>query len=419
MLGTIFSILIAAFILFNPLLEEQTINVSILVATMIAVAILFLFILPAGIVFSWLPLQKAEKNSTPRILDLFHKDSHVRLTTAWLVIFPLASIALAIDAVYIHILDKKLLFAVWIILLGLAIDASQHLFKRILNYLNPFSVVEFFTKEAYSCIQNEREIDLCNWIDALAEISIKASHSHSTSLSNAAITEQQKIASLFLKSSKSISHHTQDAQSKELGIADKVSYTMFYLYQRLELEFDKALSNNLEPICSNIILNLGKIAIDAAQYDISMASAPLRFLGKFANKAQAKDMQETVIKASCTLLGVARAILSDIDITYLEIKDPFLSIISNLEDLAKNAFRKDKTTSIPVLIQPFLDLKQMFSEEKTKNHQDTPIIMQNIDRVLGEFEALQMVLNTLPTIPNMPEDITPPQKEEKRPYSSP
>lgn len=409
MLGTIFSILIAALILLNPLLEQSSTNVSILSTAMIAVAILFLFILPAGIAFCWLPLQKAEKNSTPRILEMFHKDTLVRLTTSWLVIFPLATIALALDAIYINILDKKLLFAIWIILLGLAIDSSQLLFKRILNYLNPFFVVGLFTKEANSCIQNERELDLCNWIDALAEISIKATHTHSTSLSNASLTEQQKIASLFLKSSKSISHHAQDAQSKQLGISDKVSYTMFYLYQRLELEFDKALNSNIEPICSHITVILGKIAINAAEYDITLASAPLRFLGKFANKAQAKDMLETVIKASCTLLGVARAILNDIDITYLEIKDPFLSIINTLEELAKNTFRQDKTTNIAVLIQPFLDLKQMFSEEKLQKHQDTPIIIQNIDRVLGEFEALQMVLKTLPTIPNVTiEESTPP-----------
>lgn len=412
MIGTIFSILVAAFLLLNPLLEEASINVTILSVAMIAVGTLFLFVVPAGIAFSWLPLQKAEQNATPRILEMYRKDTHVRLTTSWLIIFPIATFALAIDALYMHMLDKKVLFAVWIILLGLAIDAAQHLNKRLLNYLNPFAVVEMFTKEAKNSIQNERELDLCHWIDALSEISIKAIQRHSTSLSNASLSEQQEIASLFFQSSKSISHHRQDSQSKELGITDKVSYTMFYLYQRLELEFDKALTNNLEPICSNIIVILGKIAVDAAKYDISMASAPLRFLGKFAKKAQEKDLQETVIKASCTLLEVARAILNDIDITYLEIKDPFFSIVNNLEELAKGAFRHDKTMNISILTQPFVELKQMFNSEKAKNHQDTPAIVQNIDRVLGEFEALQMVLNTLPTIPDIAAE-APPNKEEK------
>lgn len=410
MIGTIFSILVAAFLLLNPQLEETGINLTVLSIAMIAVASISLFVVPAGIAFSWLPLQKAEQNATPRILEMYRNDSHVRFTTAWLLIFPLASIALAIDALYTHILEKRLLFALWIVLLGLAIDAAHHLFARVLSYLNPFAVLEMFTKEAKKCIQNERELDLCHWIDALSEITIKAIQRHSTSLSNASLNKQQQIASLFFQSSKSISHHSQDSQSKQLGIADKVSYTMFYLYQRLELEFDKALKNHLEPTCSTIIVILAKIAVEAAKYDISMASAPLRFLGKFTRKAQEQNLEETVIKASCTLLEVARAILNDIDITYLEIKDPFFTIINNMEESTKNAFRKDKTTNIALLMQPFVEMKKMFSEGKAKDHQDTPLIVQNIDRVLGEFEALQMVLNTLPAIPDVAaeENITPP-----------
>jgi hypothetical protein len=133
-----------------------------------------------------------------------------------------------------------------------------------------------------------------------------------------------------------------------------------------------------------------------------MASHPLRFLGLFAVKAQEKDMKETALKASCTLLGVAHAILDDIDITYLEIKDPFFSITNAMEELAKGSFKKDKSMNIGLLMQPFLELKTMFSADKVKDHQDTPAIIQNIDRVLGEFDALQVVMNTLPTIPEMP-----------------
>lgn len=407
MIGTIFSIIIAVLLLLNPMLEQSNINVTLLSVAMIAAATLFLFVIPAGIALSWLPLQKAEQNATPRILEMYRKDTYIRLTTAWLILFPLATFALAIDALYMNILDKKLLFAIWIVLLGIAIDATHQRFKRVLSYLNPFSVIEMFTKEAKECIQNERELDLCHWIDALSEIAIKAIQRHSTSLSNASLYEQQQIARLFFQSSKSISHHTQDKQSKELGIIDKVSYTMFYLYQRLELEFDKALKNNLEPTCSQIIVILGKITVDAAKYDISMASPPLHFLGKFAKKAQENDLSETVLKASCTLLEVARTIINDIDITYLEIKDPFLTIINSMEELAKGAFRKDKAMNISLLIQPFLELKEMFSTDKLKQHQDGPIIIQNIDRVLGEFEALQMVMNTLPTIPNVMKEENP------------
>jgi hypothetical protein len=401
MIGTLFSILLAAFLLFSPYVDEASINSGIWSHTMIAVAILFLILTAIGFALSWLPMQKAELNATPHILEMYQKDKGIKLSTGWVVVFSLTSIILGIVVLQTHIPDKKIVFAVWVVLFGIAIDALYHSFRKVSEYLNPFAVVELFSKEAQQCIQNERELDLCHWIDGLSEVAMKAINKHSISLSNTAINQQQQTARLFLQSAKSLSHHSQDKQSKELGITDKVSYIMFYLYQRLDLEFDSALKIHLEPTCSNIIVILGKIAIDAAKYDVSMATLPLRFLGKFANAAQEKDLSETVIKASCALLETGRTILNDIDITYAEIKDPFLSIVNSLESLAKGAFRKDKSTNIALLIQPLIELKAMFASEKISKHQDAPAITQSIDRVLGEFEALQMVMNTLPTIPSI------------------
>jgi hypothetical protein len=145
---------------------------------------------------------------------------------------------------------------------------------------------------------------------------------------------------------------------------------------------------------------MGKLSIAAAKYDVSLASAPLRFLGKFAKKAQEEGFEETTLTASCVFSEVSKTILKEIDISYYEIKDPFLSIINGLESLTKAEFKKDKNTSIPMLMAPFKELKALFEQGKAKEHQDTPIIVQNIDRVLGEFEALQLVMNTIPAIPS-------------------
>ena len=62
-------------------------------------------------------------------------------------------------------------------------------------------------------------------------------------------------------------------------------------------------------------------------------------------------------------------------------------------------------------MQPFKDLRALFQSEKAKDHQDTPVILQNIDRVLGEFEALQMVMSTIPPIPNISEEDIPPSAQ--------
>lgn len=408
MIGTIIAFILAVFTLIQPYVIELDKPKAYL---MLVLAIPFFFFVPTGLIFSWNSLVKAEQNSTPRIVEMFRRDFHIRAITAWLILFPLLSIFFSLDILYTQSLNKAWLFAIWLVFLGISIDAVIHFCRRIVDYLNPFSMVKMFTNEARESIRNDKVIELCHWIDGLSEVALKGAQRNSISLTNFSLTELEQVARLFLESLKSISHRAEDKETKALGISDKASYVMFYLYQRLDMIFDKALKSHLEPICSVIITLFGKLAVDAAKYDISLASPPLRFLGKCAKAAQDEGLEETVLKASCLYPELARTILKDIDITYLEIKDPFLSIINGMEVLAKGMFKRDKQLSIPFLMQPFIELREMFKGEKEKVHQDTPVIVQNIDRVLGEFEALQMVMNTVPPLselvgeerPSMPE----------------
>lgn len=401
MIGTVLSFIFAILLYLSP--YDIGDHPTVVKTIMVAVSVGFLFIIPVATMFSWLPMEKAEQNSTPRIMEMFRKDRSVKLAGAWIFAFSLLTFLLVMDPLYTYAMQKDWLFPLWLVLFGISFDAIAYFFHRVSSYLNPFGVVKMFAVRAEHSIQNDKELDLCDWIDALSEVAIKGVQRHSTSVGHMALQEEQQLARLFLGASKSIGHREQDEQMKTAGITDKVSFTMFYMYQRLDIVFEKALKNRLEPTCTLIITILGKIAVDAAKYDMSIASAPLRFLGKCAKRAQDDGFEETAVTASCVLLEVAKEILSEVDITYYEIKDTFLSIINGMELLAKGAFRRDKTMNITLLMQPFKDLRELFQTGKAKDHQDTPVIVQNIDRVLGEFEALVLVMNTLPTIPKMEE----------------
>lgn len=406
MIGTLFSLVLAGLLWMDPHTHDSSLGMATRII-MLAAALIFPLILPLSTMFAWLPLQKAEQDSTPRVLELFHKDKYVHFANGWLIVFSLATFVLASDVIYPSLSQKPWFFPVWIVLLGVSIDLITTSLKRVWSYINPFSVVKMFTKQAKLDIANDHELDLCDSIDALAEVAIKGIDKHSTSICHVALNEEQQIVRQFLEASKSIAHPSKDADTRAMGITDKVSYILFYLYQRLDIVFNKALKNHLEPTCSLIIKLFGKLAIDAAKYDVSLASAPLNYIGKCGKRAQDHGFDESVLTASCVLLEVAREMITEIDLSYYEIKDAFLSIINGMEVLSNEAFKRDKTTNINLLMQPFKDLRAMFENEKMKNHQDTPIIVQNIDRVLGEYEALLVVMNTLPTIPSMGDDIAP------------
>jgi hypothetical protein len=409
-LGTGLSILIVILLNVVPLLTHQlplTIDGPFLPWLMIGLSSLCLFIFAYLNSTSWDALQTAEKKTTARIIDLFQKDGTIKVPSIFLCLFPLLSIALALGYNWSSPANKLIWFSIWLVLFGMGVDLIYTLIKNIRNFLNPFSIIEKLTHAAKGSIQNERELDLCSWIDALSEIAVKASSRSSPILANDSVDELQKIAKVFLESSKSISHRMEDAETKKLGISDKISYTLFYLFQRLELINDKALEHKLEPVCSNNITALGKITIDSAKLDMTLARYPLHYLGKFADRAEQHHMAEVGVKATLTLLEVAKTMAAEIDMTYLVIKDPYISLINHLYDIAKETFKQDKSIPIEVLTHPFRELKELFSTEKLANHQDTPEIMAKLNNVLGEFDALQMIMKTLPPLPKISEEQVP------------
>jgi hypothetical protein len=403
MSGTIIAFIIAILILFSGFPSENTpFQMPGYAFLILPVTVLALYII--AYVFAFAPLQKAEQNLTPRILELFRKDHRLGLLHLGISTLILFLLFLGIDAYALHLIPSHFLLAALVISFGASIDLLHYFLKRMLHYLNPFQVVQMFTQAAKHSIQSNKETDLCDSIDALAEIGNRALDKSASALCIEAINELQATTTLFLVASKSISHPVNDAETQALGIKDKVSFTLFFLFQRLEMLYEKALNKRLEPVCSHIETTLGKIAISAAHYDLSLASYPLHFMGKFAADAESAKMPEVGVKTSCILLEVARMLLAEIDLTYQDLKEPFFSMITQLDEIGKAIFRRDKTSNFKLLTQPFRDLNNLFSSDRVANHPDTPIIISDINRVLAEYEALELVMKTMPPLPTFGAD---------------
>lgn len=404
MIATIIAILLALYLHFVAAGSEAQLSLNLIGLVLMAIAAIFLIIPPIVRAMAWGPLQRAEQYSTPHIVELYLKDKRMRSMQLYLLIFPLITFAVAVDLLFFNSININILLPAWIVAFGIALDALQDSLKRAIHFFDPAYVTELLSKAAVKSIQNDEELELCRWIDSLAEVATRAIQRTNTSLCNDVCNEMQRIMKLFLESSKSISHASADQTIPSKGIVDKVSYTLFFMLQRLEVINNKAAEQKLEPVCSNLITVVGKMIISAAKYDVTLAELPMPFLGRFAVTDQHAGLKEVGIKATCTLLEVAKIIITDIDLTYTELKDSFFSMINQLTLIARETFLQDKSTNIKVLTQPFIDLKELFKNEKVALHPDTPAIIQQIDVSLGEFEALDAVLRTMPPMPTIPED---------------
>lgn len=401
MLGTLISIAAGTLLLFyKPDMAPVWLWLAI---GMVACSLVLLILGVLQQVMAWGPLLKAQQNSAPYVIELYRNDRAIRLTHHLLILFPLLTLFL-LAAIQLDLpLTNNQGLAIWLVFLGIACDCLYHNGARIVRYFNPFFIVNKLTETAQKDVAEDKGIDMRACIDALAEVAVKGVDGTSSSLPLTALNEMQVIARNFLNSSKSIAHQIQDKESLETG-TDKISYTLFFLYQRLEMIFNQALQRGQETICTGVITCLGKIAFYAAKFDISLATDPIHLIGRLAQHAQSMGMNEVTSKATITLLEVVRIMLNEIDVTYLELKEPFAVLITDLHEIEKETFRQNKQIEIAQLRMPFNKIKELFAQEKLVNHPDTPEIVARANQAIAEFDALELVLKTVPPIPNLEEE---------------
>jgi len=400
MLGTLLAALFAAVLLFLPQIPAAAGEALGLIMAA-AAGILFLL---AGATHAliWNPMQKSAQNLSARLMEMFRIDPHIRYPSLWLIlIFPVVSLAMSVDMIALHFVRPLPLLAIWTLLFGISIDLLYHLLRRVTGYLDPFAVIRHFGDRAEEAVREDRDAELCDWIEAIAETGFNAVDKALPSLSNEAITRLEMLARTYFKSERSIAH----PQDEEPGGDETIRYTLLFTLQRLEQIYKKALDQKMEPVCKKAVTSMGKIVIDAAYYDLSLATFPLQSLDTFAKSALQKQMGDVAELVTCTLLEVSREIIEEVEIKYYDLKEAFFTVIGTLQEIAEKSFRRDKKASIPLLIQPFKELEKLFENEKLKEHQDASAIRADLARVLDQFSQLEQVMKSVPSI--NPEELSP------------
>lgn len=367
---------------------------------MVLAAVLLFLINQWTHVTGWRSLVEAAEEGTAYLFDVVKKDPLQWFANLYLTFFPLLTLLILLFFFLPTALTHNQWVAVWLVGLGIGLDLLYSSSRQYLKFLNPFHLLEQLTRTANHDVENNKELELCNTIEAISEIAVKGVDNTNIGLPNEALDQLQQISRNFLHSSQRLGHPTSD---QALGIADKITYTLYFLYQRIELIFQKALDQHLEPVCSAVITTLGKIAYHAAKFDISLSADPFHLIGRLAKKAQLEKMPDVGVKASITLLEVAKLVLDEVDVTYQELRDPFLVLVNDLHEIAKEGYRQDKEIDLELLRQPFRQIKELFATEKLLNHPDTPVIIAKADQALAEFDALELILKTVPPLPVLEE----------------
>lgn len=392
-MGTVASLILAGlFLAFSS--EIALTTFPIIVSLMVAAFLLAFAVgshLTAGL------LQKAAKGTTPRVIELFKQDRPMKIIHGLMITWSLISLLLAMMLLPSSPSVAERLVAVWLVLTGCAFDMASYLYRRILSYVNPFAVTVLMQEEAKREIAGGRDAELCSWIDAFIDKSMWAIKNDANSVCNASVDALRQTLQHYL------SWHRRELKgaASDSEAHQRVSYILHFAFDRLALLYNTALDKRFELTCGHIISTLGKVAVTAADTDISLTPYAVRYIGALSKKGIQAHFDGAGLKAMLTLAQVSKLILSDHDISQTLIEKPFVPIVRAMEEIAKESFRQDREISISLLTGPVQELKAIFQHERYASHPDTPAILREIDRVLADFANLELVLRTLPPIPEV------------------
>lgn len=250
---------------------------------------------------------------------------------------------------------------------------------------NPFHLLKGYEDKAFEAISRTNEPVICEWMEAIHEVALKALHKSATPLLSAALDSQLKIGKNFLSASNTLD-------------LSKIGYVMFFLFERLKVLFEKSLREQQEPICTQIITTYGKVALHAMGTHPHFAGYALTFAGKLAEKGVKSGMREIGIKAGLMLIELSKTVANDISLDDYDLREPLLGLVKNLEEISNELYRQDKNMPIDVIREPFLQLKTVLVSSKNSNHPTIVMVIGDIDRVLAQFQELELILKTIPPI---------------------
>jgi hypothetical protein len=365
----------------------------------------YLWLLPCGLLicqmFLWLmiqlPLERVEEKLVPGINELLINDRGIKSLNSALFLLALALLFTILAGNYLAIAHPQYLLGGIIMGIGISLDVFTHLMRRVFAYLNPQSILEIIGTRGKNVIASGKEEDICDLIDTLSVISLKSLIQHNTSLCNQSLQEATFMLQSYLEASskkfEDTSHTADDFKDSE----EKAHFMLFYLFDRLDTIYKKALELNVESICSSIMTQLGKLALHAAKYKVSLATHPIQQLGRITLESAERKNDNLSLKGTCTLVELSKAIATNVNPELPDFADPHLSAILQLDAIGKEIFRRDKATNIQLLTYPFSDLKAFFRSAPRDKIPSTAVIIKELDRIIAEWDTLETVMRTMPT----------------------
>lgn len=367
---------------------------------LLAITTAFLLAFAIGNVLSASALQNTETHGMTGLIGLFRQDIQVHLIHGYILFWLLLSLYLAMTGPSLFPVNSRWIMGVWLVLTGVALDMASYLYRRLMLFLSPLSGLQIIQDEAVNDIQAGRDVELCGRIDSLAETGLRASRSDGLSLCHASIEAIRNT----VQNDFSWNRRRPQTAASDFDPIQRAGYILNYACERLALIYSSAHENGLSSICQDVISALGKISVAVAEHQGALVAGPVAFMGNLTKQTVKAQNQAAGVKLLVTLVQVTKRILGDQAQPTAPLERTIGPIIKQMDEVAKQCFRQDKSIPLPTLTAPFQELKRIFESERFTGNPDRTAILALIERPLTDFANVDLVMRTIPPLPGVPMD---------------
>lgn len=395
MLATLIALTLSLLFYFWPVAISQETVAIVLACTGGAFLLMFTFLVALLLG----PLQRATSEISPRVGQLLQKNRRLWWMLVWMAVLPLASLAAALfvqtEPVWGH-----LLLGVWLFFTGVSIDFVRAFFRQVLIYFSPMEFVDLVVERAKQAVWSGDDKDLAQLVDALGEMALRAVARRSPSFASYCVEGMSLSIQRFFE----VHRRALQAATPDAEIHQRSNYLLYFAMERFEMVFGDALRSRLDTVCNYVEHSLGRVAVMAAQGDALKAAPPIRLIGTLAQQALHQNVDEIAVKANVLLVELSKMILREVDLAKFTVQEALIPVVNQLEDIAKGSFKKNKESDIKVLTHPLRELKNVLGAESLAGRDDVTTVTKAIESVLGDFQNLELILHTIPPIPQAPEE---------------
>jgi hypothetical protein len=339
-----------------------------------------LFLLLAGYTYlRQVNMVRKLERAVPHAYELFSDDLGIRGSFAALFFILAASSVLPL---YVGPWDAILQMALFV----LALFSFGFCISGLVRYSSIEFVIRRLGKIGLEECRKGYSENIFGYVDIFSEVIAKAIRSKSLQLSKVALRELLGLSEAFVPGE--AAHGQKEGGS---SLLDRVNFFVAHFSKRLGWLFRLALEEKMDPIAEEIITCYGKMSLFLATCHPTLIHMPLLFIARAADAAAPVGNEEVFVRAGATLSELGKSLVRVSQEKKESMKEAIFLVLSHLEEIMKESFKRNKELSPAILMQPFAEIAEMLAEEAYKDFPDREAVLTELRRCLAEFSALDLV----------------------------